>query len=425
MTADLILLAAVIIIIALMAVGVPVFVALGIGTIVFLQTGVAPLGIFGQSLFSGLNSFPFVAIPLFILTGNVVVETGMSNKLLDLARETFGFMKTGVGTAVTGGCGLFATISGSNAADTAALGRIALGPLSRVGYSRSYSSALIASGGATGILIPPSISYIIIGIALGISVSDLFRAAFVPGLLILGSVMVTNIVMSRYHGYEQGDRSEFTPKRIPRAFWEAKFGLLAPFIILGGIYLGIFTPTESAVVAVLATLLVGFVQGSITLNNILPMIEESALVNAMVAPIIAVALVLGQVLTILGIPQAIAASITGAVTGYVPVLLVLLVLFMIAGAVMELGPNILILGPLFLPLAERIGMTPVHYSVFMLSVFAIGFITPPIGLNLYVISGVSDENIFSIARDAIPFVLAMIATVLFIGLFPSLVIQGV
>lgn len=424
MASELLILVALGIMVALMGLGVPVFAAIGLGTILLLQTGVLTLSIFGQSLFSGLNSFPFIAIPLFILTGSIIVETGLSEKLLGLTTQMFGFLQTGVGTAVTAGCGLFATISGSNSADTAAIGRIALGPMGDVGYPRPYASALIASGSSTGILIPPSISYIIVGVVLGVSVSDLFKAAFFPGLLILGSVVVTNILTNRSREYETKNR-EFELASLPQAIWEAKFALLVPFIILGGIYLGVFTPTESAVVAVIVTLVIGFAQGTLSLGGLLPMLEESALVNAMVSPIIAVSLVFGQVLTVLGIPQSVASGITGAVTGYIPVIIVLLVVFLIAGAVMELGPNILILGPLFLPLAESVGMSTLHYSVFMMSVFAIGFITPPIGLNLYVISGVGNEDILSIGKEALPFVLAMICATILIALFPSVLLWGV
>jgi tripartite ATP-independent transporter DctM subunit len=413
-----VLLLAVLLMVALIVIGAPVFVAIGLGAIVLLQSGILPPGLFGQSLFSGMNSFPFIAIPLFILTGSVIVETGLSQKLLDMTNALFGSLKTGVGTAVAAACGLFATISGSNSADTAAIGRIALDPLNQVGYPRSHAAALIASGSSTGILIPPSITYIIVGVVLGVSVSDLFRAALIPGFMILGGVILMNVFLNNHYGYEQQSEQAFSLSSVPQAIWDAKFGLLIPFIILGGIYSGIFTPTESAVVAVIVTFVIGFVQRTLSWGTLLPMIEESALVNAMVSPIIAVSLVLGQILTVLRIPAAIETAVSSVAAGPLSVVLVLLVVFTIAGATMEIGPNILILGPLFWPLADSVGMGKIHYSVFMMTVFGVGFITPPIGLNLYVIAGVSDEKVISVAKAAIPFVIGMLAIALLIGLYP-------
>jgi tripartite ATP-independent transporter DctM subunit len=418
-----VLVAATLAMVLLMAIGVPVYVSIGLGSLMLIYSGYLAPGLFAQTLFSGLNSFPFIAIPLFILTGSIIVETGLSTKLLEMTNEIFGFLRSGVGTAVAAGCGLFATISGSNAADTAAIGKIALDPLEEVGYPRSYASALIASGASTGILIPPSISYIIVGIVLEVSVAQLFRAAFVPGTLVIFGVIATNVLLNRQRDYESKTQS-FDPRGVPAAVWEAKYALLIPFIILGGIYMGVFTPTESAVVAVIVAMVIGFARRTLSVGSIRPMLVESAAVNAMVAPIIAVSLVYGQVLTVLQIPQAVEATVSSMTAGYTQVVLVLLVIFLVAGAVMELGPNILILGPLFWPVAEAAGMGKVHYSVFMMTAFAIGFITPPIGLNLYVISGISDENVFSVAKAAMPFVVSMIAVVLLIAWFPSLTAVG-
>lgn len=413
----------VLVLILLLALGVPIFVSIGLTCVFFVATGAMAPRLFGQTLFSSLNSFSFIAIPLFILTAGAVVETGMSEQLLDLSLELFGSLKTGVGTSVNFGSGIFATISGSNAADSAAIGRMALGPLQDVGYPRTYAAAMIASGSAMGILIPPSISYIIAGIALGVSVSQLFIATFIPGALMMLGVAVVNMVLNRRNGYEtskSGEYGTFDLGRSARALWDAKFALLVPFIILGGIYSGIFTATEAAIVAVTVTFLIGTITGTMSFDSYNRVLEESALTNAMIAPIIATALIFGQVLTINQIPQTIANTVTSLSSSYTVMIVLLLMVFFIAGASMELGPNILILGPLFLPLAQQFGMDPVHYTIFMMCSFGIGFITPPIGINLYVLSGISGDPVMDISREAIPFMVVLVLLVLLIGLYPPL-----
>lgn len=421
--ADFNVIAGVLLLIALFALGFPIFVALGLTSVFFVAVGSISPGIFGQTMFSSLNSFAFIAIPLFILTAGAIVETGMSEELLELSLELFGSLKTGIGTSVNFGSGIFATISGSNSADAAAVGRMALGPLQDVGYPRTYAAAMIASGSAMGILIPPSISYIIAGIALGVSVSQLFIATLIPGMVMMLGVTVVNIVLNRRNEYEtnkSGEYAGFDPVDSARALWRAKYALLVPFIILGGIYGGIFTATEAAIVAVTVTFIIGIFTGTMPFTSYSRVLEESALINAMVAPIIATALIFGQVLTLNQIPQAIVNAVTSASSSYVVAIVLMMVVFLVAGAVMELGPNILILGPLFLPLAQEFGINPIHYTIFMMCSFGIGFVTPPIGLNLYVLSGISGDPIMDISKEAVPFVVVLILIVLVIGLYPPL-----
>ena len=409
----------------LIALGIEIFVALGLGSALLLQmTEVLPMNLIGLTLFDGLNAFALIAVPLFILTGDAIVETGLSDKLLDFTQAVFGGFQTGMGTATLVGCGLFAAISGSNASDAAALGRITLDRLSEQGYTRSYSSALVASGASTGILIPPSISYIIAGLVFGISASELFKAALIPGIAILAGMIGINLVVNHFRKFESKDRHP-TGHQVVSHIWEAKYGLLIPFIILGGIYSGIFTPTEAAAVAVLTTMIIGGVIGTIGLADLPVMLERSALVNGVISPIIAVALLFSQALSALGIPAALVDVLLGTTSNFYLLTLIMLAMLFVAGAVMETTPNILVLGPLLLPVADRIGMDPVHFTVFFISALAVGFITPPIGLNLYVMAGVSDEPITRIARDAVPFMIAMLIIILLIAWVPSLSLWAV
>ncbi len=406
--------------VALLVIGVPFWVAMGLGTVAMLAaTQALPLTLIGEALFEGVDSFALIAIPLFVLTGDAMVRTGLGEKLLNFAEATFGWMRSGFGSSTVMGCGLFACISGSDAADAAAVGRLTMARLVERGYPKPYACALIASGACTGILIPPSIAYIIIGLVLGVSASTLFLAAFVPGVIVLVAVMLTNVVLNRIHGYESS-RDRFSWAAWFRAFWDAKWGLSIPFIILGGIYSGIFTPTESAAVAVAVAVTMGMLQGRLKLHDFPAMLGTSARVCGVVLPIIAVALLFGQALTVLDVPQTFVAWVMGFGTGSTEIILLLLVIWIISGMFMETGPNIVVLAPLLWPLADAIGMDQVHFCIFMITTLGLGFITPPFGLNLFVMSGLTGTPIIAIAARAWPFAVVMVGVAALIGFVPEL-----
>lgn len=411
--------------VVLVVVGIPFWISLGLATAVLLwSTGSMPMQLIGEALFDGVDSFALIAIPLFVLTGDVMVRSGLAYRLLNFAEASFGSFRSGFGTATVMGCGLFACISGSDAADAAAIGRITMDKLQEKGYPKAYACALVASGACTGILIPPSIAYIIIGLVLGISSATLFQAAFVPGVMILAAVMVTNAVMNRRRGYERTTgRFALVPWLV--ALNDAKWALMIPFIILGGIYSGIFTPTESAAVAAFVALVIGMLQRRITLADFPAMLGASARVCGVVLPIIAVALLFAQALTVVEVPQKFVAGMM-AVAGSIPlvdgktaIIVMMLVIWVIAGCFMETGPNIVVLGPLMFPLAKQIGMDPIHFCVFMITTLGLGFITPPFGLNLFVMAGLTRTPVTAIAREALPFVLAMIVVATLIGFLPG------
>jgi tripartite ATP-independent transporter DctM subunit len=406
--------------VALLLIGVPFWVAMGLGTVAMLVgTQALPLTLVGEALFEGVDSFTLIAIPLFVLTGDAMVRTGLGEKLLNFAEASFGSWRSGFGTSTVMGCGLFACISGSDAADAAAVGRLTMDRLVERGYPKPYACALVASGACTGILIPPSIAYIIIGLVLGVSSSTLFLAAFVPGVIVLLAVMLTNAALNRIHGYERA-QGRFNFKRWLVAFWDARFALAIPVIILGGIYSGVFTPTESAAVAVSVAVGTGLLQKRMHLSDWPAMLGTSARVCGVVLPIIAVALLFSQALTVLNVPQAFVAWVMSFGTGRVSVILLLLMVFLIAGMFMETSPNILVLGPLLWPLAREVGMDQIHFCVFMITSLGMGFITPPFGLNLFVMSGLTRVPVASIAARAVPFALVMLAVSALIGFVPAI-----
>ena len=399
--------------------GVRIWAVVGLGSVIMLMTtDVLPATLLGEALFDGVDSFALIAVPLFILTGDVLVRSGLSNKLLDVAEATMGWQRAGLGTSTVLGCGFFACISGSDAADAAAIGRITIDRLVEKGYPKAYACALVAAGSCTGILIPPSISYIIIGLVLGISASTLFLAAAIPGVLVLMSVMVTNFLVNRVMKYEDS-RGQFNVKHWLKTVWGGRYALLIPFIILGGIYSGIFTPTESASVAVIATLIIGFYQKTIRLSDVPKMLETSAKVSGVIVPIIAMSLPFAQTLAALEVPQYFVYTMTSMTENRYLIMLSMIAILIIAGCVMETTPNIVILAPILMPLAQEIGMNDIHFCIMMVSALGIGFITPPLGLNLFVVSGVAGEPVLAISRHAIYFVFTMLAVVIFLMMVPA------
>jgi len=404
----------------MIAFAVPVWAVLGVTSISMLYfSDVLPLGLVGEALFDGIDAFALIAVPLFILTGDVLVRTGLSNKLLNVAEALVGGFRSGFGTATVIVCGFFACISGSDAAGAAGVGRMTIDRLVDQGYPKPYACALVAAGACTGILIPPSIAYIIIGLILGISASTLFLAAVIPGLLVIITIMITNIVMNRVMGYENAGQS-FSLKRLWDAVYDARFALLVPFIIMGGIYSGIFTPTEAAAVAVITTIIIGLFIGSITVSDFPKMLASSAKVNGVIVPIIAFSLPLAQTLAALEIPQGFVFAMTSLTDNENLIILMMIGILILAGCVMETTPNIVILAPIMLPLAQEIGMNEIHFCIMMVTSLGVGFITPPLGLNLFVVSGLTGEPILKVAAKAVPYVTAMAFVVLLLAFIPQL-----
>lgn len=410
----------IILMLVMFALAVPVWVSLGVTALLILAlTGALPIELIGESVFHGLDSFALIAIPLFVLTGDVLVRTGLSIKLLRIAEATMGSTRSGLGTSTVLGCGFFACVSGSDAAGAAAVGRITIKRLIEQGYPPGYACALVASGACTGILIPPSIAYIIMGMVLGISTSTLFLAAIVPGVLIMISIMITNAILNRINGYEHAGR-RFDLRHWLATVWDGRFALLVPGIIFGGIYSGVFTPTEAAAVAVVTTIVIGLLQGTFRLQDFPGTLEGSAKVCGVIVPIIAVALPLAQVFAINDVPQSLIGTVSSITESRTLIILMMLGIFILAGLVMESTPNIVILAPIMLPLAQDIGMHEIHFCIFMVTSLGIGFITPPLGLNLFVISGITGQPVLSIASKAFPFVLAMLVVALLIAFVPQL-----
>ena len=408
--------------VALVVLGVPVWVAIGATSIALLVwSQVLPLSLLGGSLFEGIDAFALTAVPLFILTGDVLVRTGLSKKFLDVAEALTCWTRGGFGSATVLVCGMFSAISGSDAAGAAAVGRMTIERLVQSGYPRPYACALVAAGACTGILIPPSIAYIIIGLVLGISASTLFQAALVPGLLILAGIFITNTVVNRRYAYEHGGAISLREwlANIATALKRGWYAFVVPGVIFYGIFSGRLTPTEAGATAVVVTIVIGFILGTLRLSDFPSMLVSSAKVNGVILPIIAFSLPLAEALATMNVPQGFVHVVMGISSDPHMVTLLMIAILVAAGCVMETTPNIVILAPILKPLADEIGMNEIQFCVMMITTLGVGFITPPLGLNLFVVSGLTGESILKIAKRAVPFVLSMLTVVLLIAYVPQ------
>ena len=409
--------------VGLIVLGIPIWASIGVATTALLiWSDALPLSLLGESLFDGIDHFALTAVPLFILTGDVLVRTGLSKKFLDVAEALTCWTRGGFGSATVLVCGMFSAISGSDAAGAAAVGRMTIARLVESGYPRPYACALVASGACTGILIPPSIAYIVIGLVLGISASTLFQAALIPGVLILLSILITNTVVNRLSNYENSDRLTGTEwlVNVGRSLKSGWYAFIVPIIIFWGIFSGSLTPTEAGATAVVVTIILGFILGTLKLSDFPSMLLSSAKVNGVIIPIIAFSLPLAQALAAMGVPQGFVYAITTLTESPELIILLMIGILIAAGCVMETTPNIVILAPLLKPLADEIGMNEIQFCVMMITTLGVGFITPPLGLNLFVVSGLTRESILKISSRAVPFVLSMLVVVLMIAYIPEL-----
>ena len=408
--------------VGLAALAVPIWATIGMAAVTMLiMSGDLPLSLVGESLFDGIDAFALTAVPLFILTGDVLVRTGLSRKFLNVAEALTQFAKGGFGSATVLVCGMFSAISGSDAAGAAAVGRMTIDRLVESGYPRPYACALVAAGACTGILIPPSIAYIIVGLVLGISASTLFLAAIIPGLIILTAIFVTNLIVNRIYKYEGGGNITLSDYfgNVVQAFRSGWYAFIVPVIIFYGIFSGRLTPTEAGATAVIVTIVIGFALGTLKLSDFPKMLVASAKVNGVILPIIAFSLPLAQALAIMGVPQGFVHLVTTMIDNPTFLILMMIGILIVAGCVMETTPNIVILAPILKPLADNIGMNEIQFCIMMITALGVGFITPPLGLNLFVVSGITGESILGIAWRAVPFVFFMLLVVLLIAFVPG------
>ncbi|MEZ7173730.1 TRAP transporter large permease [Sporosarcina sp. OR05] len=406
--------------VVLMFMSVPIAVALGLATALGIgMHETLPLMTVAQRIFISINSFPLMAIPFFILAGNLMQVGGLSKRLVNFASSLVGHFTGGLAMVAIITSMFFAAISGSGAATTAAIGAILIPAMIAKGYSKEYASANQAVSGALGVIIPPSISLILYGVVAGVSVSELFIAGVFPGLVIVVSLLIMAYVVSKRNGYTGMEKS--TPKEIFTAFRKSIIALLMPVVILGGIYGGYFTPTEAAVVAVFYGFVVGvFIYKEIKIKQLYKVLVDSAVTTAIVMIIIGTAGLFSFYISITGVPELIMTLISGLTTNAIIFLLIINLVLLIAGMFFDGAAAILIFTPLFLPAAISFGIDPVHFGIIIVVNLAIGLVTPPVGLNLFVAAQISGISFSRLSKAIMPFIVILIVDILIISYVPAI-----
>lgn len=377
-----------------------------------------------RAMFGGLDSFPLLAVPMFVLSGIIMAKGGISKKLFDVFAYFLGRMPAGMPCAVIVTCLFYGAIWGSGPATVAAVGSMTIPILTSLGYELSFVAAIVAVAGGLGVIIPPSIPFIMYGMASGVSVSDLFLAGIVPGLLIAALLIGYAVFYCRRHGEDRqkidGEVEILHKKGFVRVLRESFLALLSPVIILGCIYTGVASPTEAAVISVFYALLVSMlVYRSIRVKDVIPICAEAVKTYAPILFILAASTAFSRILTLLHIPDQVSRFILTNFNDPAVILLVINAFLLIVGMVMDTTPAILILTPILLPVAIQIGMDPVQFGVMMVVNLAVGFVTPPIGVNLFVASSLSGVPLMSLSKKALPLIVLFLLALLLITFVPS------
>ncbi|MEQ6917585.1 TRAP transporter large permease [Halomonas aquatica] len=403
-----------------MLIGVPVALAIGASTLLALNAQGVPLMVVTQQMFQGINSFALVAVPMFILAGDLMAQGKVSEKLVDFADALFGFLKGGLSIVSVLAGMFFAAISGSGAATTAAVGSTLVPELRKKGYEPASAASLIAASGTIGVVIPPSVPMIIYAVIAQQSVSQLFLSGFLPGLAMGVGLATIAIVQAYRRNYPRG--TAFSAATIWRTLKSASWGLATPVIILGGIFSGIFTPSEAAVVAVNYALLVSlFVYRDLSLADVYRILIRSAITTSVIMLVIATSAVLSWTLSSWQVPGAIAEAVLSISTDPYVIMLLVVAVILLTGVFIETASALIILTPVLLPLVTQLGIDPIHFGLIIVVGLAIGMITPPVAINLYVASSVTQLPLERITRAILPYLLGLITVLLLVVYVPILI----
>lgn len=400
---------------------VPIGIALGLSVMIaLLLDGGMPLEFLMKELTTSVNSFPLLAIPFFILAGEIMGRGGISKRLINVAESIVGSVIGGTALTSIVTCMFFAAISGSGPATVAAVGGIMIPAMVSKGYDRKFATAVVASAGSIGVIIPPSIPMVMYGVSGSVSIGDMFIAGIIPGILVGFGLMIYAYYYSKKNNY-LGNGMKVSIRNIVREVWNAKWSLLIPVIILGGIYGGIFTPTEAAAAAVFIGFIIGvFFYRELKLKDLEEVFIESALLTATILVIVGTATAFGKLLAMEQIPNKIAESMLSLSSNPTLIIMCMIVLLLIVGCFMDTIAAIIILTPILLPVATLVGYNPIHFGIIMIVSLAIGFITPPVGVNLFVGAGISGISLEVLSKAILPFIVVMIIILLIITFIPTL-----
>lgn len=406
-------------IVGCLCIGLPIFIALGIGPLVELILNGEPLEGFAQTLYSGVDQYTLMAIPCFVLAGAIMGRSGITQDLVDMMKAAVGKVSGGLAIVTILACTFFAAISGSGPGTVAAVGALLIPAMKKERYDEDFAAAVSASGGVLGVLIPPSNPLIVYGVITSASIGDLFIAGIVPGLLMSFLMMGTVFLISQVRGYAGGNA--FHVRALAVSIWNGKYSLMMPVIVLGGIYTGMVTPVEAAVVAVLYALVVAMlVKRTLTFRGLWDCFTESSMVCGGLTIIMGTAVFFGEYMTMNMIPQSLAAFIIEFVSSKYTLLIIICIFLLIIGTFMETLATTMILTPILLPVITTFDIDVIQFGVIMVVTNAIGMLTPPLGLNLFVACNLTGLSLEQVSSQVIPFICALILGLALIAFIPWL-----
>lgn len=401
--------------------GVPIAFSLGLSSLGALLIGDGSLAVVASRLYSAADFFSLMAIPFFVLAGCIMEKGKLSRRLIDFAMELVGPLKGGLGYVTVVTSMFFSAISGSGPATTAAIGSITIPAMEENGYDKKFATALQATSGAMGPIIPPSIVFIQYGVATGTSIGALFIAGIVPGLLIGAALIIMNGIISHKKGYG-GSNKKYSVIRIWKSFKNAALVILMPVIILGGIYGAIFTPTEAAIVAcVYGLILACVIYRELSLKDIKDVFVSSCKTTSMIMLVITCASLFGWILSSERIPERIAASVLAVTSDKFTLLIAINILLLIVGCLLDQGSATIILAPILTPIAVAVGVDPIHFGALMVTNLCLGLVTPPVGVNLYVACGIAKLKIEDIVKPVLLLLGACLVMQMIITFVPDLI----
>ncbi|UFJ38921.1 TRAP transporter large permease [Brevibacillus humidisoli] len=406
----------------LLLIGVPIAIALSLTAVGGLLTSadVIPLTVVAQRFFTSVDSFPLLAILFFMLAGELMMVGSMAQRITQFAFACVGWLRAGLAQVSTLACMFFAGISGSGAADTAAVGKMMIPLMEKKGYDKGFAASTVATSGTIAVVIPPSIPLIVYGVTAGVSIGTLFTSGIVPGIIIGLSIMGLNYFLARKKGYDN-EQGSFEWTTFGKAFRQGIWALLLPVIIIVGIRGGVFTPTESAAIAAAYAFLVGmFIYRDLKWRDLPDIFIRSATMTAMVVFIIAGANLFGWLFAAQQVPQQLAALILDITNNPYLVLFFVNIVLLIAGCFLNPSAAITILTPLFLPLVMGVGIDPVFFGLIMVINLSIGLITPPVGLDLFIVQGIANISFDHLIRGIFPFIIVLMIDLLLITYVPQL-----
>lgn len=407
----------------LLFLSVPVAVCLGFASLIALYVKGLPLINLAQAVHEALDSFPLMAVPFFILAGHLMQTGGISRRLITLANALVGWFRGGLGTASVLASMFFATMSGSSSATTAAIGSTLIPAMEKKGYPKPFAAATCAAAGELGVIIPPSIPMVVYGLVANVSIGSLFIAGFLPGLLVAVSLMLTIVLLARWRGFDHSPAVSFSEWRANAwtALRESFWALLMPFIILGGIYAGVFTPTEASVVAVVYGLIAGlFVYRELKWSELLPVFCKSMVATSLIMLIVGYAAIFGYVLAIEQVPQNLGRAIAEFSSSPIVFMLLVNVLLFVAGTALEALVTIILLAPILAPVAAAFGIDPIHFGIVMIVNVAIGMLTPPVAVNLVVVCKIANLRMSQLTRPVCLYLGVLTIDVLIISYVPAI-----